>query len=98
MQPVRKEWLDSIGFLWSSPSRGSSAWTIVQAALTTYESEYGNLNVPRTFAVPSCAPWEAGAWGKKLGKAVNNMRARKGAMEPLRRDWLDSVGFQWRVL
>jgi hypothetical protein len=97
MNAERREWLESIGFVWNSPDANPPpiAWEIVQATLTTYQTEHGHLNVPHKFEVPSCAPWDARVWGRKFGNIVHRLRRAKKSMKAERREWLESAGFQW---
>jgi hypothetical protein len=53
-RPERREWLDSIGFVWDGLEH---RWTEeVQPALLAYLEVYGDLRVPQSFVVPSEAP------------------------------------------
>jgi hypothetical protein len=49
--------------------------------------------------VPEGSPWPKETWGRELGQAVRNIRAReqfvKGNAEA--RAWLEDNGFVWRV-
>jgi hypothetical protein len=64
-EPERREWLDSIGFVWDEHEH---RWKEqVQPALLAYREVHGNLRVPVSFAVPSEAPWPEACWEMKPG-------------------------------
>ena len=71
----------------------------VQPALLAYKKDKGDLLVRRSFVVPSQLPWPEACWDMGLGVTVNNIRAHEHFVKdsPERREWLDSIGFVWRV-
>ena len=78
-------------------------WDRVVRALTTFgqlHSKAGWTVVPRSFVVPSEAPWHKMCWRMNLGITVSCIRANQQFVkdEPERRAWLDSIGFVWDVL
>jgi hypothetical protein len=96
-RPERREWLDSIGFVWSEYEH---RWTEqVQPALLAYREVHGDTRVPQSFVVPSEAPWPEACWEMKLGQTVKVIRALEIFVKdrPERREWLDSIGFVWRA-
>jgi hypothetical protein len=96
-KPERKEWLDEIGFVWDDLER---RWEVAQTALRTYKEEHGDLLVPYAFVIPSSAPWAEETWGMKLGSIVNTIRSQGIYLsddKPERKEWLDEMGFRWRI-
>ena len=75
----RAQQLSGIGF-----SRGKSPRTndsgrrfeTIYSALRVYRDLYGDLLVPRSFVVPSQAPWPEAAWGVNLGVRVTSIRSQ----------------------
>jgi hypothetical protein len=70
------------------------------AVLTTFGELHWKaewLPVPKSFVVPSEAPWHKRCWGMTRGHTVVNIRAYEVFVkdEPERREWLDSIGFVW---
>jgi hypothetical protein len=92
--PERRAELDALGFVWDEFER---RWEEVRAALLAYEEVHGNLEVTRTFVVPSEAPWPEEAWGMKLGCRVSHIRSHEHHVKdhPERRAELDALGFVW---
>ena len=91
-RPERREWLDSIGFVWDVLEH---RWTEqVQPALLAYLEVYDDLRVPTSFVVPSEEPWPEACWGMKLGSTVDTIRSREAFVKdrPERREWLDGLG------
>jgi len=74
-------------------------WNAVMAAFQMYKAAYGDLRVPSRFVVPSMPPWPKEAWDMKLGVRVAAIRATGRFVEdhPDRRQWLDDMGFLWRL-
>ena len=72
-EPERRAELDAMGFVWDDLER---RWELARDALAVYKELHGDLEVIRTFVVPSDAPWPAEAWGLKLGKRVHDIRRR----------------------
>jgi hypothetical protein len=74
-------------------------WNAVMAAFQMYKAAYGDLRVPSRFVVPSMSPWPREAWDMKLGVRVAAIRATGRFVEdhPDRRQWLDDMGFLWRL-
>jgi hypothetical protein len=73
----------------------------VKSALTTYKEVHDNLEVPRSFSVPSSAPWAEETWGMLLGNTVNHIRVKDMYLsgdKPERRGWLNEIGFVWDEL
>ena len=62
-----------------------------------YKQLHGDLQVTRTFVVPSQAPWPKEAWGLKIGSRVHTIRHQEIYVkdEPERRAELDAMGFHW---
>jgi hypothetical protein len=89
------EELEEIGFAWC---RNEEKWEKeVVPALMTYKQLRGNLLVTGLFVVPRSKPWPKHLWGMKLGKTVDNIRSIQHFVrgDPERRQWLDSIGFEW---
>jgi hypothetical protein len=63
----------------------------------TYNEIHGNLLVQGQFMVPPSKPWPEHLWGMRLGKTVSHIRSVDAYVrgEPERRQWLDSIGFEW---
>ena len=94
-RPERREWLDSVGFVWDELAH---RWAEeVQPALQTYSDEHGHLRVSTGFVVPAKAPWPKACRGMRLGETVSNIRSKHHFVKgkPERREWLDSMGFVW---
>ena len=75
-------------------------WDRTARALTTFgelHSKAGWLAVPKSFVVPSEAPWHKMCWGMKLGHTVLSIRAQECFVKdrPERRKLLDRIGFVW---
>jgi hypothetical protein len=63
--------LNEIGFVWDP--MGDSADNLI-LALEAYRKKYKNLNVPKTFIVPSDTPdFPQDTWGMKLGLKTGNL-------------------------
>ena len=93
--PERRATLDAMGFVWDEFER---RWELVRDALAVYKELHDDLQVPKTFVVPSAAPWPAEAWGLKLGHRVSDIRSQEHFVKehPERRAELDAMGFRWR--
>ena len=93
-EPERRAELDALGFVWDDLER---RWEEMRDALAVYKELHGDLQVTRAFVVPAEAPWPKEAWGMKLGKRVNGIRAKEHYVkdEPERRAELDALGFVW---
>jgi hypothetical protein len=92
--PERRAELDTLGFVWDDLER---RWEEVRAALLAYKEVHGGLQVPKSFVVPSEAPWPEEAWGVPLGRRVNKIRSQENYVKdhPERRAELDALGFVW---
>ena len=92
--PERRAELSALGFVWSERER---VWGEVRAALLAYRAQYGDLDVPSTFEVPSRVPWPEVAWGMALGARVSKIRGSEEYLvgRPARRAELESLGFTW---
>lgn len=87
--------LDAVDFAWSF---NEYKWyRQILPALVTYGKLFGDMLVPRNFVVPANPDWPRAAWGRSLGKTVNNIRNRRKELEPRYRANLDSIGFVWTV-
>jgi hypothetical protein len=89
------EQLEGIGFAWC---KNEEKWEkVVVPALLTHKEVHGDLEVPQSFEVPPSEPWPEHLWGMKLGKMVDRIRSAESYVrnDPERRQWLDSVGFEW---
>mmetsp|Transcript_15027 Transcript_15027/g.32751 ORF Transcript_15027/g.32751 Transcript_15027/m.32751 type:complete len:1119 (-) Transcript_15027:240-3596(-) len=80
----------------------SSEWKAALAAFKMYKAAYGNLKIPQRFVVPNMKPWPKAAWGMRLGKVVQQIRATgkfvdQPSKEEERRAVLDDLGFLWQV-
>jgi hypothetical protein len=86
--------LEELGMVWIRPRW---PWPRVRQALLVYKEVHGDLEVTRAFLVPSEAPWPEEAWGMRLGKSVNQIRASEHFVKdrPERRAELDALGFVW---
>jgi hypothetical protein len=92
------EELEEMGFAWC---KNEERWEQgVVPALVTYKQVCGNLLVQRDFRVPPSKPWPEHLWGMRLGETVNRIRSLDHYMhgDPERRQWLDSIGFEWDEL
>ncbi|KAJ0403992.1 hypothetical protein ATCC90586_010032 [Pythium insidiosum] len=87
--------LESVGFVWKV--REDKWKTIVLPSLETFAQEHGHCRVPRSFSVPSQAPWPPRAWGFQLGVCVNHMRSSSQYVKELEEDAdrLEEIGFVW---
>jgi hypothetical protein len=92
--PERRAELDALGFVWDDLER---RWEEVRAALLAYQEVHGDLQVLRSFVVPSEAPWPEKAWGMQLGIRVSDIRRREDYVKdnPERRVELNALGFVW---
>jgi hypothetical protein len=100
--PERRQWLEDMGFRFETAVvhnlKNDQRWEKeVVPALMTYKQMHGNLLVPNSLAVPSRKPWPKHLWGMRLGNVVNSIRSSKTYVhdDPERRQWLDSIGFEW---
>ena len=68
-------------------ARGSpkAAIAMMQQALDSYYEEYGNMDVPEGWIVPSRAPWREQIWGLELGKMVWALGLSLSAPSPMQR-------------
>ena len=67
-------------------------WFVIKSALLRYKDFYGDLNVPKTFEIPSNSPnWPDDNWMLKLGEICKDIRSGKRYRK--RRDELLEIGF-----
>ena len=89
--PERVERLESLGFEWTPPPRGTALeerWRQMYARLVRFRQEHGHTDVPKRFSgVPGLGEWVQDQ--RKYG--------RSGLLHPDRRERLDAIGFTWRV-
>jgi hypothetical protein len=90
---AQKQELEEMGFEYE-PQLQRYGWEVVKRALLAYESNKGNLRVPRTFSIPvDDASWEQDLWGMKLGFVVYNIR-NKNAYSNNKQELL-AMGFDY---
>jgi hypothetical protein len=84
MRPDRKELLDDLDFIWISDNL-ESEWNEQHEKLVEFKQKKGHCFVPRS--------------DKSLGLWVMSQRARHASfkMPPDRKEFLDQLGFGWRV-
>jgi hypothetical protein len=94
LSPADVAWLEGLDFVWNMKSW---PWERFSRALRQYIALYGNPHVPRSFTVPSEAPWPEASWGFSLGFAMNNIRQREDYIKhnPERKQELEDLGFDW---
>ena len=90
--------LHAIDFAWE---RSAYQWAhVVFPALKTYKHTLGDLNIAKSFVVPSEAPWPEKSWGSKLGSVVDGIRSCGYFVKsvPGRQQWLEDEGFVFDTL
>jgi hypothetical protein len=90
--------LHNIDFAWE---KSAYQWAhVVVPALMAYKNTYCDLNIAKSFVVPSEDPWPEKSWESKLGAVINRIRAKDAFVktDPGRRQWLEDEGFVFDVL
>ena len=97
-----KTWDEKVGF--SNADRKElkvfASWNTVYRStiyplMALYFKEYGNLDIPAIFPVPSCSPWPTWSWKQKLGNQVPSIRAGSISLSEEEKDILESMDFKW---
>lgn len=65
--------LNGVGFEWDPAGLNFEK---VMSSLEVYREQHGNVPIPKSFKVPSTAPYPRNTWGTKLGLLVRNFRYR----------------------
>lgn len=90
--PERRAWLDELGFTWKSPRQNKTSqkpWETFKENLLAFYVREGHSNVPLKH--------KEGSYN--LGRNVSNVRSSDQYImnHPERREWLESVNFQWEL-
>lgn len=92
-----QEDLVNIGFVFEQTrTYNRTNYQFKRATLIRYKEIFGDMNVPRSFVVPSDDPrWSEEMWGFSLGQSVISLRC--GDSHKSMRDDLLSIGFSFDV-
>jgi hypothetical protein len=65
-----------------------------------YKNAHGDLNIAKSFVVPSENPWPEKSWKLKLGTVISGIRSFGifVKIDPGRRQWLEDEGFVFDVM
>jgi hypothetical protein len=91
------ERLEAIDFIWN---RAYIKWKqVILPAIETFVSIHGHSNVPRSFIVPSQAPWPIASYELRLGRIVTTSPAREKYANYIEIDHtrLLELGIDWSV-
>ena len=87
------ESLNSIGFIWNV---NDTHWhDNILPSLKRYREIHGNLDIPRSFLVPSCDSWPQEMHGRSLGDVIIRLRTEKHGLPAHQLEALEDLGMIW---
>lgn len=89
------EHLEHLGFVWNI---SEAKWRQrILPSLKAFVQIHGHANIPRSFVVPSKAPWPVKTWGMDLGRVASDRSYQRKYADyiEIERNQLEALGFFW---